>query len=74
MNRVTQSSGLHKRLHQQLRKIEMIHGAKNVEGSVVEILGQVTTAEAKAAEAARLRTYFESTGRVPPGNEKSFRP
>jgi RHS repeat-associated protein len=74
LGRVTQSSGLPTRLHHQLRKLAKIHGDENVRGMVVEDLGQTTTSAAKAVEAARIRSVYEATGRVPVGNERSFRP
>ena len=74
LNRVTQSSGLPTRLHQQVRKLEEEHGKGNVVGQVVENLGRTTTARAKAAETARSRARYRETGTVPPGNRKSFKP
>ena len=74
LSRITQSSGLPTRLHQQLRKLREIHGRENVTGSVVQKLGSTTTRKAKAAETARLQAIFDQTGIVPPGNIKSFRP
>jgi RHS repeat-associated protein len=73
LSRVTKSSGNPTRLHQQLRKLRETYGRGNVRATVTP-LGQVTTAEAKAAEATRLQDFFESTGQVPPGNQKSFTP
>ena len=73
-NRITQSSQLPTRLHQQLEKLRRVHGEEKVGGQVVENLGEITTAEAKAAETARIKAYFEQTGTVPPGNQRSFRP
>jgi hypothetical protein len=73
MNRTTQSSGLPTRLHQQWTKLSKIYGDR-VEGQVVEPLGETTTAQAKAAEAARIRAVYEETGKVPPGNQRSFKP
>ena len=74
LNRVTKSSGLPTRLHQQVRKLEKTFGRGNVTGRVVEDLGEATTLEAKKAETARLRAYHNSTGKVPRGNKKSFKP
>ena len=73
LNRVTKSSGLPTRLHQQIRKLEKIFGKGNVEGEVVQPLGQTTTAAAKTAESARIRQIVEETGTVPPGNARSFK-
>ncbi len=74
LNRVTQSSGLPTRLHQQLRKLREIHGKTNVDGQVVDELGNVSTAAVKAAENARIQRILDETGSVPPGNSSSFRP
>jgi hypothetical protein len=74
LDRITQSSQLPTRLHQQVTKLEKLHGVGNVEGKVVQELGTTTTQQAKLAEAARLQAIFEETGIVPKGNEKSFFP
>ena len=68
------SSGLATRLHQQLRKLRAIFGQENVDGKVVEKLGETTTAEAKAAEAARLQRLWEEEQLLPLLNWKSFVP
>jgi RHS repeat-associated protein len=73
LGRVTQSSGQPTRLHQQLRKLEEIHGEGNVKGTVIES-GYETTAKAKVAETARLQDHFNKTGEIPDGNKKSFKP
>jgi hypothetical protein len=74
LSRVTQSSGLPTRLHQQVRKLEKVHGQGNVKGTVVDDLGETTTGAAKAAENARIKKIVDETGQVPPGNQKSYRP
>ena len=74
LNRTTQSSGLPTRVHQQVRALEKIHGTRNVRGRVVEDLGETTTAQAKAAELARIHDAYEGTGEVPLGNQRSFKP
>ena len=74
LNRVTQSSGLPTRLHQQVRKLEKVHGEGNVKGTVVDDLGETITAAAKAAENTRIKKIVKETGQVPPGNQKSYRP
>ena len=74
LGRVTKSSGLPTRLHQQVRRLEKAFGKGNVIGKVVEDLGETTTALAKHAEHARLLETFRRTGIVLPGNMKSFRP
>jgi hypothetical protein len=74
LNRVTKSTGLPTRLHQQVRKLTEQYGEGTVKGQVVEKLGQTTTSGAKASEMARLRAIHDATGKVPLGNAKSFKP
>ena len=74
LGRVTQSSGLPTRLHQQIRQLEKIHGKGNVTGVVVQDLGTTTTKAAKGVETARLQAHYDKTGKVPDGNKKSFKP
>ncbi|MWP50273.1 MULTISPECIES: RHS repeat-associated core domain-containing protein [unclassified Gilliamella] len=71
--RITQSSGNPTRLHQQLRKLQEIHPDKVISGEVVQ-KGLKTTLEAKSIETARLQAHFDTTGEVPEGNKKSFKP
>jgi hypothetical protein len=73
MNRITKSSGLPTRLHQQIRKLEQVYGKANVTHSLTP-LGRTTTRQAKLAEIARLQAYFDRTGIVPLGNIRSFFP
>ncbi|WP_306354299.1 RHS repeat domain-containing protein, partial [Flavobacterium sp. '19STA2R22 D10 B1'] len=76
LGRVTQSTGLPTRLHQQLRilreKPENI--GKRITGEVVEDLGMTTTAKAKGIETDRLQAHYDKTGEVLDGNKKSFKP
>lgn len=74
LGRITKTSGLPTRLHQQVRILEKIHGKGNVIGTVVEDLGTTTTEKAKMAETARLQAHYDKTGEVLKGNEKSFKP
>jgi hypothetical protein len=74
LNRVTKSSGLPTRLHQQVRKLSKIFGKGNVSARVVDDLGDTTTQAAKSAEHARILEEFRKTGFVPLGNWKSFSP
>jgi Pretoxin HINT domain len=74
LGRITQSSELPTRLHQQVRKLEKVFGKGNVIGKNVDDLGVVTTLEAKAAETARLQRWFDAMGFVPRGNTGSFIP
>ena len=73
LGRVTKSSGLPTRLHQQLRKLRKIYGKGNVVGEVIK-KGFKTTASAKAAETKKLQDMYNKTGAVPEGNKKSFKP
>ncbi|MFM8570541.1 MAG: hypothetical protein ACKOAU_02985, partial [Pirellula sp.] len=72
LDRITLSSGLPTRLHQQVRKLREIFGRDNVVGRVVEDLGEVSTEVAKQAENTRILNKFRETGFVPLGNWKSF--
>jgi hypothetical protein len=73
LDRITKSSGLPTRLPQQVRKQEKVFGKGDVIGKVVEDLGSVTTAAAKAAEHARILKNFAETGFLLIGNWKSFK-
>jgi RHS repeat-associated protein len=73
LSRVTQTSKLPTRLHQQLRKLRQIHGDENVKGKVLPG-SYKTTKDAKDAETARLQAHFDRTGEVPDGNKRSFKP
>ncbi|NUQ22935.1 MAG: hypothetical protein HUU34_03210 [Saprospiraceae bacterium] len=70
-DRVTSSTGLPTRLHQQVRKLRKDHS--DVEGVVVE-KGLESTKSAKSAEASLLQKIFGKTGKIPDGNKKSFKP
>ncbi len=71
LNRITKSTGLPKRIHQQVRKLVEIFGEGNVKAKVQD-LGQTTTAAAKAAEDARVLEIFNQTGIAPALNWKSL--
>ena len=72
LDRVTQSSGWPTRLHQQVRQLRKTF--QDVSAEIIDDLGYVTTQQAKQAERAALQRYYETTRRIPPGNQKSFRP
>jgi uncharacterized protein RhaS with RHS repeats len=74
LGRVTRSSGLPTRLHQQVRTLEKTHGKGNVEGKVVQDLGMTTTQAAKNVEIAHIQAHYDKTGEVLEGNKKSFKP
>ncbi|MEX5630893.1 RHS repeat domain-containing protein, partial [Pseudomonas marginalis] len=73
LNRITKSSGLPTRLHQQVRMHQKKHGIENVVGRVIET-GHPTTAAAKIAETARLDDHYKKTNEIPEGNRKSYKP
>ena len=74
-DRITKSSGLPTRLHQQLRKLRKLYPEiGRVRGRVVSTLKNVTTKEAKEVETKTIQDYFNSTGKVPEDNKKSFVP
>jgi len=71
--RITKSSGLPTRVHQQLRKYRKKHGKDNVDVSVSQ-LGTTTTKGAKQVESSILKKIYKRLGFVPKGNKKSFKP
>ncbi|MEY0882618.1 RHS repeat-associated core domain-containing protein, partial [Providencia stuartii] len=73
LNRVTQSTNLPTRLHQQVRKLQDLYPDKTITGTVIEE-GYKTTTAAKAAETAKLDEYYKKTNQVPEGNKKSYKP
>lgn len=74
LNRVTQSSGLPTRIHQQVRMLRELNPGSEISARVVKRMAGSTTREAKAAETAVLRNYYSNKGRIPPSNVLSFRP
>jgi hypothetical protein len=72
LGRITQSSGLPTRLHQQVRKLREVFGEANVVGELVQSLGRTTTKKAKEAEQSKIMDVFLESGFVPLGNWKSF--
>ncbi|WP_159990758.1 RHS repeat domain-containing protein [Pelistega ratti] len=73
LNRVTKSSGLPTRLHQQVRKLGNIYGKQNVEQKVIE-KGIKTTELAKQMETNKLNNFYSKYGEIPLGNQKSYKP
>jgi RHS repeat-associated protein len=73
LNRVTQSSGLPTRLHQQVRRLKEINLSSIVEGDVIHRLPNSTTRQAKAVENSIIQSFFDRNGIVPLGNTRSFR-
>jgi hypothetical protein len=74
LGRVTQSSGLPTRLHQQVRQLQNEFKGSEVFGRVIEDLGTVSTKSAKGVENAYLNFFYKTTGKIPVGNSKSFFP
>jgi RHS repeat-associated protein len=74
LDRVTQSTGLPTRIHQQVRKLEEANPGAQVRPRIVNDLGNVTTAQAKKVEKATLQNYYDTYRHVPPGNSRSFKP
>jgi hypothetical protein len=57
-------------VHQQVRRLSKTYD--DVRPEIVD-LGYITAQQAKQAERAALQRYYETTRRIPPGNQKSFR-
>ncbi|NBB32029.1 polymorphic toxin-type HINT domain-containing protein, partial [Cellulophaga sp. BC115SP] len=76
LSRITKSSGLPTRLHQQLRLLRKApeNAGKTISGYVTKDLGVTTTEAAKQAETQTIQSYYNQTGTVLPGNVKSFKP
>ncbi|HRI06473.1 MAG TPA: RHS repeat-associated core domain-containing protein, partial [Nannocystaceae bacterium] len=73
LNRTTKTTGLPTRLHQQDRQLKKIYGEDNVISQVIKE-DLPSTKDAKAFETMKLQEYFDTTGHVPEGNKKSFKP
>jgi hypothetical protein len=72
--RITLSSGLPTRLHQQIRILSKEHPNSIVSGTIIDRLGTVTTEYAKDVENWYLQNYFDLFKIVPDGNKNSFTP
>ncbi|WP_367420200.1 RHS repeat domain-containing protein [Snodgrassella alvi] len=73
LNRITKSSGQPTRLHQQIEKLRKLHPGKDVRGNVIE-KGFPTTKAAKAVETLKIDEHYTKTGKIPVGNQKSYKP
>ncbi len=71
LDRVTKSSNIPTRIHQQVRKLENEYGKENVAQRIIEELNDVSTKEAKEREKELLQEYYELTGQIPKGNKRS---
>lgn len=74
LDRITKSSGLPTRVHQQVRKLRKENPDSIVRSRVIQKLPDSTTRQAKGAENATIQIYYDKTGIVPKGNAPSFRP
>jgi RHS repeat-associated protein len=74
LDRITGSSGLPTRLHQQVRKLGEIYGPEHVTGVVIDDLGVVEKLEARSAEDGIIQAHYDIHGVVPKGNQRSFTP
>jgi RHS repeat-associated protein len=73
LGRITQSSGLPTRLHQQLVKLQELNPNSRVFGRVIDDLGNVTTKQAKIVEKAYLDFFYKTNNKsIPLGNIKSY--
>lgn len=61
-------------MHQQLRLLAKEYGIENIDQAVLDQLLNISTEFAKDIEEKYLQTYYETTGEVPQGNQKSFKP
>jgi len=67
-DRITESSGLPTRLHQQIRKL--VAQGFSVAFEIVTSLFSVTTREAKDVEDEYVENYKKETGKYPAGNKQ----
>jgi RHS repeat-associated protein len=74
LSRITQSSNLPTRLHQQIRQLRELYPDSKIFGEVIDDLGTISTKSAKGIESAYLKFYYKTTGKIPFGNIKSFLP
>lgn len=74
LNRITQSSGLPTRLHQQVRNLSNKNPNSDVFGQIIQNLGMTTTKNAKSIEFGFINDYYNNTNVIPTGNAKSFFP
>ncbi len=73
-NRMTKSSGLPTRIHQQRRELIKKHGKNAVDVDIILSLPQTSTKYSKEVENRILQNHFDRTGEVPEENRKSFKP
>lgn len=59
-------------MHQQLIKLRKLYPDKDITGNMIE-KGHTTTRSVKAAETAKLNAYYKKIGKVPVGNQKSYK-
>ncbi len=73
-DRITLSSGLPTRIHQQIRILDKIFTPERISHKILRILIGVSTLEAKTFEKKVLKMIYLQKGEVPTGNSKSFKP
>ena len=73
-NRITLSTGIPTRIHQQIRILSIKYINKRIEHEILEILFGVSTFDAKRLEKKVLKKMYDIDGEVPDGNKKSFKP
>lgn len=72
-DRITLSTGMPTRIHQQVRILSTKYINKRIEHEILEILFGVSTLDAKRLEKKILKEMYKSDGEVPEGNSKSFK-
>ena len=73
-DRITQSTGIPTRIHQQMRILRKMYKRKQITHVISELLFGVSTLDAKLMEKKVLRFVYEQTREEPDGNQKSFKP
>ncbi len=71
-DRITQSTGIPTRIHQQIRILRKTYKSKLVRHRIMEVLLGVSTFDAIRLEKKLLRSIYEKTKKIPKGNQKSF--
>ncbi len=73
-DRITLSTGIPTRIHQQIRILSTKYIKKRIEHEILEILIGVSTIDAKRLEKKVLKKFYDTDGEIPDGNKKSFKP
>lgn len=72
-DRITKSTGIPTRIHQQMRKLIAEYGKYNVTYELIIVKLNVTTAQAKELEQLYLNNYIDEFNEIPEGNIKSHK-